>query len=86
MVQKSSGRLGAGFLGMVAFWLLMCCCPKIFWQTWSWFFGHYSLLAFDVLWSNGLLADVELVLVHGSLLAFYLLQSKGLLADVELVS
>jgi hypothetical protein len=61
----------------------MCCGPKVFWQTWSWFFGHGSLLAFDVLWSNGLLAVVELVLGHGSLLAFDLLLSKGLLADVE---
>ena len=68
---------------MVAFWPLMCCSPKVFWQIWSRFFGHGSLLASDVLWSNGLLADLELVLVHGSLLAFDLLLSKGLLADVK---
>ena len=50
---------------------------------WSWFFGHGSLLTFDVLLSKGLLADEEPVFCHGSLLAFDLLQSKDLRADVE---
>jgi hypothetical protein len=68
---------------MVAFWPLMCCSPKVFWQTWSWFFGNGILQALEIFSSKRLLADVELVLGHGSLLAFYLLLSKGLLADVE---
>ena len=61
----------------------MCCGPKVFWQTWSRFFGYGSLLAFNVLQSKGLLADVEPVFGHGSLLAFDVLWFKGLLADLE---
>jgi hypothetical protein len=57
----SSGIRGAVLLGMVAFWPLMLCRPKVFWQTWSRFFEHGSLLVFDVLRSKGLLADVKLV-------------------------
>jgi hypothetical protein len=63
-VLRSKGLLAVVkpvFLGMLAFWPLMCCCPKVFRQTLNWFFGHGSLLAFDVLWSKGLLADLELV-------------------------
>jgi hypothetical protein len=62
---------------------LMCCGQKVLWQTKSPFLGHGSLLAFDVLWSKGLLADVELVFEHGSLLVFDVLRSKGLLSDVK---
>jgi hypothetical protein len=47
--------------GLLAFWSLMFCSPKVFWQMWSQFFGHGSLLAFDVLQSKGHLADVEQV-------------------------
>ena len=81
---------------VLALWPFICCSPKVFWQTWSRFFGHGSFLAFDVLQSKGLLADVELFfghgsllafdvwfLGHGSLLAFDVLLSKGLLADEE---
>jgi hypothetical protein len=43
--------------GLLAFDVLR---SNVFWQTWGRFFGgHGSLLAFDVLQSKGLLADVE---------------------------
>ena len=70
-------------MGIIAFRPLMFCGLKVFLQTWFRFFGHGSLLAFDVLRSKGLLAEVKPVFGHGSLLAFDVLRSKGLLAEVK---